>query len=111
MIVPLLLALVTLSIGVVLIVKSRRAGLPYPACGKCTYDLTGSIHHAERCPECGCAFADVPIRYPSAQRRPMMIVAGLALIACAAMAFVSSYMYPTIHSPAGVCRARCLSAS
>jgi hypothetical protein len=70
--------------GIVLIVRAKRGGLPFPSCGACRYDLSGTIGSETRCPECGAAFAEAGIVPPHggpANRRLMW--AGIALVIAA----------------------------
>ena len=69
-------------LGIVLILRGCRAGRPYASCGNtaCRYDLSGTIGHADRCPECGSGFAAVGINPPSKPRNMAMIVTGLAMV-------------------------------
>jgi hypothetical protein len=78
-------AFVPVVIGIVLVVRSRRARA-YPACGRCGYDVTRSIGH-ERCPECGAVFADVGIAPPHAGRG--RLVGGLLLISLPLLCLLS----------------------
>jgi len=80
-IVIILLPIAALVTGVTLVVLSGRRGAPYPVCGACKYDLTGTIGVGTRCPECGSDFAVAGIIPPSGRRNPGMLIAGLALIA------------------------------
>ena len=69
-------------VGIIAITRGMQGGCPYPSCGnaRCRYDLSGSIGHADRCPECGCAFAEVGIRPPTRSRNIAAVVTGVALI-------------------------------
>ena len=50
----LLLLLLPIIAGVILIIMSRRRSKGYPACGKCGYDVSGTLGTTTaRCPECG----------------------------------------------------------
>lgn len=70
--------------GVILIVFSRRGRRPYPSCGKCRYDVSGSIGTVDRCPECGQAFAEVGIMAPGGGKRAMALGAtGVVLVVIA----------------------------
>ena len=69
-----------LGVGIWLVLRELRGGAAFPACGKCGYDVTGSIGSAIRCPECGCAFAEVGIHKPSGRHRPALIVVSVVLI-------------------------------
>ncbi len=77
-----LVALLTLG-GVTLIVRSRRGGKEYPACGRCGYDVTATVGGTGRCPECGFALIEVgvlPPRGKAARRDPLMLFTGIAML-------------------------------
>ncbi len=76
----LIIVVVPLAGGVLLIVFSRRRGADHPACGKCGYNVHGSIGSVTRCPECGADFGQAGITPPRGKRNPFMIVAGVVLI-------------------------------
>lgn len=78
-----ILVVIPAAAGVVLISRSRRGGAPYPTCGRCAYDLSGSIGATIRCPECGSAFAEVGIVPPRRQRKPAMLWSGVGLLVVA----------------------------
>src|SRR5688572_1857227 len=67
--------------GIVLIVKSRRRGLGYPACGTCHYNVTGTVGNATRCPECGADLLTVGVLAPQGQRNTLMLWFGIVLLA------------------------------
>ncbi len=75
--IPMLIMVVA---GVLLIVFSRSRGTAYPSCGRCGYDVSGSIGSVTRCPECGRDFTEVGILPPRRKRNPFMIGAGVVLI-------------------------------
>jgi len=62
------------AIAILWIVQRRRR--PYPACGRCRYDVSGSIGSVTRCPECGVAFAEGGILPP---RRVSRALVGLTI--------------------------------
>ncbi len=66
--------------GIVLLVKSRHGGFAYPACGGCSYDLTGSIGEVSRCPECGVDVAVAGIVPPGGRRSMARMVIGALLL-------------------------------
>ncbi len=80
--------------GVLLIVFSCRRGPDHPACGKCGYNVHGSIGSATRCPECGADFGQAGITPPRGKRNPFMIAAGVVLIVLAAGCLGSSLVLP-----------------
>jgi hypothetical protein len=86
--------------GIVLIVKGRRRGPGYPACGGCGYDVTASVGAVDRCPECGGTFVSVGI-LPPTTRRPGMQIAGVVLLVLG-LGCVGS----TILTSVGMVRAR-----
>lgn len=50
------------AIGAVLLNSRRlRRSRGYPACGRCRYDVTGTLGRSERCPECGSLLAEVGV--------------------------------------------------
>ena len=55
---------------------------PYPSCGRCGYDVSGSIGSVTRCPECGTLFAEAGIRPPGRGLRTRIgaRVAGVGLL-------------------------------
>ena len=69
--------------GVWLFVRGLRGGSGFPSCGKCGYDLSASLGSVARCPECGSAFAEVGINKPGPRKRPILLVAGGALVVIA----------------------------
>lgn len=77
----LLILLLPLVAGIAMIVMSRRKGKGYPACGKCGYDVSGTLGTTTaRCPECGGDFAVVGITPPMTQVRRWPLVVGVALL-------------------------------
>ncbi len=71
---------ILLAIGVLLLVRSRPRGRGHPACGKCGYDVSGSVGSVTRCPECGSFFTEVGILPPRPRRNPVMLTVGALLI-------------------------------
>ncbi len=70
-----------LAIGVLLLLRSRPRGPGHPACGKCGYDVSGSVGSVTRCPECGSFFTEVGILPPRPRRKPVvMLTVGALLI-------------------------------
>ena len=68
--------------GVMLIVMSRRRGRGYPACGKCGYDVSGTLGTTTaRCPECGSEFGVVGIMPAKPQTNKAGLWTGIAMIA------------------------------
>lgn len=77
----LLLALPVIG-GIVLIALSRKRGKGHPACGKCGYDVTGTLGTTNaRCPECGSDFGVVGILPPDTRTRRGPLTIGILLIA------------------------------
>ncbi|MHC4990684.1 MAG: hypothetical protein ACYTGC_06850 [Planctomycetota bacterium] len=72
----LILAATLLAMGIIAVAVALRGGRPYPSCGRCGYDLSGSIGQATRCPECGNEFAAVGILPPRRHPRAAGLVAG-----------------------------------
>ncbi len=75
--------LLPLSVGTWLALRGLRGGPDFPSCGKCRYDVTGSIGSATRCPECGSPFAEVGIVRPRGRHRPLLTIGGLILVVSA----------------------------
>lgn len=74
--------------GVMLIVLGRKRGRGFPACGKCGYDVTGTLGTTNaRCPECGSDFGIVGITPAVSQSNKPAVVAGVVLIALPLMCF------------------------
>ena len=71
---------VPLGVGIWLAFRGLRGRHGFPSCGKCGYNVTGSIGSATRCPECGSPFAEVGIARPGGRYRPFMTIGGLILI-------------------------------
>ncbi len=88
--IPLLIMVVA---GVLLIVFSRARGTAYPSCGRCGYDVSGSIGSVTRCPECGRDFTEVGILPPRRKRNPFMIGAGVVLIVLPLGCFGSTLLF------------------
>ncbi len=88
--IPMLIMVVA---GVLLIVFSRARGTAYPSCGRCGYDVSGSIGSVTRCPECGRDFTEVGILPPGRKRNPFMIGAGVVLIVLPLGCFGSSLLF------------------
>lgn len=78
--VVLLFFVVPLAIGLMVLRRSRGVNRPNPMCGRCGYDVTGTIGQAARCPECGSEFAQVGILPVAARRNPVMLFLGVALL-------------------------------
>jgi hypothetical protein len=76
----LVLFVVPVTIGVVLILASRRGRLNYPACGKCQYNLMGSVGKTDRCPECGSLFTQAGILPPDRTSRRGLLWTGVVLV-------------------------------
>ncbi len=78
----LLITVAALAGGVLLIVFSGRRAPGHWACGKCGYNVHGSIGSVTRCPECGADFGQAGITPPGGNRKrnPFMIAAGVVLI-------------------------------
>jgi hypothetical protein len=72
-----------LGVGTWLAWRGLRGGPDFPSCGKCRYDVTGSIGSATRCPECGAPFAEVGILRPRGRHRPLLVLGGLVLVVAA----------------------------
>jgi hypothetical protein len=72
-----------LVVGTWLTWRGLRGGPDFPSCGKCRYDVTGSIGTATRCPECGSPFAEVGIVKPRGRQRPLLVFGGLVLVVAA----------------------------
>lgn len=79
-IIGILFLLIPLGSGALLIIFARRRGKGYPACGKCGYDVSGSVGTVTRCPECGSAFTEVGILPPRGKRNPIMLALGIVII-------------------------------
>ncbi|MHC5027770.1 MAG: hypothetical protein ACYTGR_13525 [Planctomycetota bacterium] len=77
----LLACLGTIAIGLRLGLRTRAN----PECGRCGYDVSESIGHGSRCPECGGAFAHVGIRpiRMRANRRSILITVLVSVVLCA----------------------------
>lgn len=74
--------------GVMLIILSRKRGKGFPACGKCGYDVSGTLGTTNaRCPECGSDFGIVGITPAVSQSNTPAMIAGIALIALPLMCF------------------------
>lgn len=79
-IIGILVLLIPLGSGALLIIFARRGGKGYPACGKCGYDVGGSVGAVTRCPECGSPFTEAGILPPRGKRSPIMLASGMALV-------------------------------
>ncbi len=79
-IIVILVLLIPLVSGVLLIIFSRRGGMGYPGCGKCGYDVGGSVGTVTRCPECGSPFMEVGILPPRGKRNSIMLASGIVII-------------------------------
>lgn len=93
LLVYLILMLMMVVAGVLLIVFSRSRGTAYPSCGRCGYDVSGSIGSVTRCPECGRDFTEVGILPPRRKRNPFMIGAGVVLIVLPLGCFGSTLLF------------------
>jgi hypothetical protein len=64
-------------------------GIAGPRCGKCEYDLTGSV--SNRCPECGSLFIDVGVMVPLAppRLRKFRMLGAIAVIALLLLVLVA----------------------
>jgi hypothetical protein len=71
----LVLAAITLGVA-----AFARHGRPYPSCGACGYDVSGSVGDVTRCPECGIAFVEGGI-VPARSSRKRVALIGLAALA------------------------------
>ena len=91
----LILMLIMVVGGVLLIVFSRTRGTDYPSCGRCGYDVSGSVGSVTRCPECGCDFTEVGILPPRRKRNPFMIAGGVVLIVLAVGCVSLSLLFAT----------------
>ncbi len=92
----LLITVAALAGGVLLIVFSGRRGPGHPACGKCGYNVHGSIGSVTRCPECGADFGQAGIMPPvgNRKRNPFMIAAGVVLIVSSLGCLGSTLLLP-----------------
>ena len=79
-IIVILVLLIPLLLGALLIILARRGGKGYPACGKCGYDVGGSVGTVTRCPECGSPFTEAGILPPRGKRNPIMLTSGIVLV-------------------------------
>jgi len=81
--------------GIWLIVVSRKRGLGFPGCGRCKYDLSGTLGTAARCPECGADIKEVGVHAALTQRRTGALVAGIGLLCvpllCIGAGIISAY--------------------
>jgi len=87
--------LALLTSAVLLIVFSRGKGKSYPSCGKCGYDVSGSVGSVTRCPECGLEFTEAGIIPPGGKRNPIMLLGGIALLVLALGCFGSIFLART----------------
>ncbi len=90
----LLILVAALAGGVLLIVFSGRRGPGHPACGKCGYNVHGSIGSVTRCPECGADFGEAGITPPRGKRNPFMIAGGVVLIVSSLGCLGSTLLLP-----------------
>lgn len=67
-----MVAVAPLGVGTWLVVRGFRGGSAFPSCGRCGYDVTGTIGSATRYPECGSPFAEVGIDRPRGRHRRLM---------------------------------------
>ncbi|MHC4910355.1 MAG: hypothetical protein ACYTF9_11590 [Planctomycetota bacterium] len=109
MIPVLAIALALVVAGGILMVRSRLGVSSFPSCGRCRYDVTGSIGMAERCPECGAAFAEVGIRPPRRSRGSLM-AAGVGMVACSFVMMVSLVIAAGLATRAQAARAEAMAA-
>jgi hypothetical protein len=66
--------------GAVVMILGLRRGPTTARCGRCRYDLSGSVGGgSDRCPECGALFVEVGIT-PPRRRRPALVVTGAAML-------------------------------
>lgn len=91
----LVFVLALLTAAVLLIVFSRGKGNSYPACGKCGYDVSGSVGSVTRCPECGLDFTEAGIIPPGSKRNPFMFVGGIVLLVLTLGCFGSLFLAGT----------------
>lgn len=85
--------LVALAVTVAIAMTLLRSGArgqrrAYPSCGRCAYDVSGSIGNVDRCPECGASFLEVGVRPPGRapiQRRTMLIVVMVLTVVAGGM--------------------------
>ena len=93
-IIGILVLLIPLMLGALLIIFARRSGKGYPACGKCGYDVGGSVGSVTRCPECGSPFTEAGILPPRGKRNPIMLASGISLLVvalgCVGTAFITA---------------------
>lgn len=75
-----LLGIGPLIAGIALILTARTRGKGHPACGRCGYDVTGSIGTVNRCPECGGTFTEVGVLPAGARRSRPMFWGGVMLL-------------------------------
>ncbi len=96
----LLILVAALAGGVLLIVFSGRRGPGHPACGKCGYNVHGSIGSVTRCPECGADFGQAGITPPRGNRKrnPFMIAAGVVLIVSSLGCLGSTLLLPLYYA-------------
>jgi hypothetical protein len=79
---PFLLAAIGLIVGGATFILTSWRCLPrYPSCGRCGYDLSGSLGRTTLCPECGSPFALGGIRPAGTGRLPSHFVAGATMLA------------------------------
>lgn len=76
------IALVT---ALIVFLRARRApAKPFPACGRCGYDVSATVAEADRCPECGTPFIEAGIIPPSVPPVPigrLVLVIGAIVLA------------------------------
>ena len=90
------LLLVGVVVALLAIRKTLPTGEPDPTCGRCGYNLTGSV--SNRCPECGALFieAGVILGTPSPRRAPWVLVSLVVL----SMLFVGGIGLSVSHTAA-----------
>ena len=87
-----LVIIIPLISGVLLIVFSKGKAKSYPACGKCGYDVSGSVGAVSRCPECGLDFTVAGINPAGDKRNPLMLTSGIILLVLSLGCFSSLFL-------------------
>jgi hypothetical protein len=79
---PILLIVVApIIVGTILMVVSRgKRRQPFPSCGSCGYDLTGSLGETATCPECGSSLEAVGILPAANEQASSGFVIGACLV-------------------------------
>ena len=78
-----LVLLAAVIVAVAMAVRLRSKSPNHPACGRCGYDVTATVGHSDRCPECGALFIEVgivPPAGPTAERRATSKVVVVVLV-------------------------------